>query len=138
MEDLSRKDGSEYSSKLKAGKRRIYFFDVRKTKGEDLFITLTESTRKFNGEGFEKHKIFLYKEDFNRFINELQEAIDYVKTQIPDFDYEQFNRRDEEWANREETLEKEGGFDKGEREKETDSKETDSKESDSSTEEISW
>ena len=133
MEDLSRKDGSEYSSKLKAGKRRIYFFDVRKTKGEDLFITLTESTRKFNGEGFEKHKIFLYKEDFNRFINELQEAIDYVKTQIPDFDYEQFNRRDEEWANREENMDKEGGFDKGEREKETDSKE-----SDSSTEEISW
>lgn len=133
MEDLSRKDGSEYSSKLKAGKRRIYFFDVRKTKGEDLFITLTESTRKFNGEGFEKHKIFLYKEDFNRFINELQEAIDYVKTQIPDFDYEQFNRRDEEWANREENMDKEGGFDKVEREKETDSKE-----SDSSTEEISW
>ena len=132
MEDLSRKDGSEYSSKLKAGKRRIYFFDVRKTKGEDLFITLTESTRKFNGEGFEKHKIFLYKEDFNRFINELQEAIDYVKTQIPDFDYEQFNRRDEEWANREENMEKEG-YEKGNHEKEVDSKD-----GDSNTEEISW
>jgi hypothetical protein len=105
VEDNIRKDGSVYSSKLKAGKRRVYFFDVRKTKGEDLYISITESTRKFNSDGFEKHKIFVYKEDFLRFAKELQESIDFVKQQIPDFDYEQFNRRDEEWAAREENKE---------------------------------
>ena len=47
---------SVYSKKVRAGKRRTYFFDVRKTKGEDYYLTLTESTRKFNGEGYERHK----------------------------------------------------------------------------------
>lgn len=49
---------SVYSVKVKAGKRRTYFFDVRKTKGEDFYLTLTESTRRFNDEGYERHKIF--------------------------------------------------------------------------------
>ncbi len=89
---------SVYSTKVRAGKRRTYFFDVRKTKGEDFYITLTESTKKFNGEGYDRHKIFLYKEDFNRFINNLQDVIDHVKTDLmPDYDYEQFERRQAEW-----------------------------------------
>jgi len=89
---------SVYTSKVRAGKRRTYFFDVRKTKGEDFYITLTESTRKFNGQGYERHKIFLYKEDFNRFQNGLSDAINHVKTELmPDFDYEQYERRQEEW-----------------------------------------
>ncbi|MDG2449893.1 MAG: DUF3276 family protein, partial [Saprospiraceae bacterium] len=58
---------SVYSTKVRAGRRRIYFFYVRQTKGEDYYITLTESTKKFNGDGYNRHKIFLYKEDFNRF-----------------------------------------------------------------------
>lgn len=89
---------SVYSNKVKAGKRRTYFFDVRQTKGEDYYITLTESTRKFNGHGYERHKIFLYKEDFNRFVNGLQDVVNYVKTELmPDFDYEEYERREEEW-----------------------------------------
>ena len=89
---------SVYTSKVRAGKRRTYFFDVRKTKGEDFYITLTESTKRFNGHGYERHKIFLYKEDFNRFQNGLSEAINHVKTELmPDFDYEQYERRQEEW-----------------------------------------
>lgn len=49
-----------------------------------------------NGEGYERHKIFLYKEDFNRFISHLQEAIDHVKTELlPDYDYDEFNHADE-------------------------------------------
>ena len=87
-----------YSRKVRAGKRRTYFFDVRKTKGEDYYLTLTESTRKFNGEGYERHKLFLYKEDFNRFIDNLQDVIDHVKTELmPDYDYDEYTRRHEEY-----------------------------------------
>ena len=95
---------SVYSKKVRAGKRRTYFFDVRRTKGDDFYLTLTESTKRFNGEGYERHKIFLYKEDFNRFIDSLEEAISYVKTELmPDYDYDEFTRRQEEWeAKREE------------------------------------
>ena len=89
---------SVYTSKVRAGKRRTYFFDVRKTKGEDYYITLTESTKRFNGQGYDRHKIFLYKEDFNRFHNGLTEVINHVKTELmPDFDYEQYERRQAEW-----------------------------------------
>lgn len=87
-----------YSRKIRAGKRRTYFFDVRKTKGEDFYLTLTESTRKFNGEGYERHKIFLYKEDFNRFMDSLQEVVEYIKTELmPEYDYDEFTRRHEEY-----------------------------------------
>lgn len=89
---------SVYSKKVRAGKRRTYFFDVRRTKGEDYYLTLTESTRKFNGEGYERHKIFLYKEDFNRFLEGLQETIDHIKADLmPDYDYDEFTRRHEEY-----------------------------------------
>lgn len=89
-----------FSKKVKAGKRRTYFFDVRKTKSDDFFLTLTESTRKFNSDGYTRHKIFLYKEDFNRFMEGLNEAVDHVKSDLmPDYDYEQFDRKHEEWEN---------------------------------------
>ncbi len=112
MEKDSNKFESVYSSKVKAGKRRTYFFDVRKTKGEDFYITLTESTKKFNSNGYERHKIFLYKEDFNRFLSSLNEVVDHVKTELmPDFDYEQYERRQAEW---EASLEKENAEAKSE------------------------
>lgn len=89
---------SVYSSKVRAGRRRTYFFDVKKTKGEDFYITLTESTKRFDGDGYDRHKIFLYKEDFNRFVAGLQDTVDHVKKELmPDYDYEQFERRQEEW-----------------------------------------
>jgi len=89
---------SVYTSKVRAGKRRTYFFDVRETKGKDYYITLTESTKRFNGDGVERHKIFVYKEDFNRFQNGLNDAINHVKTELmPDYDYAQYERRHEEW-----------------------------------------
>lgn len=93
----SNKFESLYSAKVKAGKRRTYFFDVRKTKGDDYYVTLTESTRKFNEEGYERHKIFLYKEDFNRFVDGLQDVIDHVKYNLmPDYDYDEFAKRYED------------------------------------------
>jgi len=95
--DGSKRFESIYSTKVKAGKRRTYFFDVRKTKGEDYYITITESTKKFNSDGYERHKIFLYKEDFNRFTNSLNEVINHIKTDLlPDFDYELYEKRQKE------------------------------------------
>lgn len=89
---------SVFSKRVRAGKRRTYFFDVRKTKGEDFFITITESTRREDGYGYKRHKIFLYKEDFNRFAASLNEVVNHVKTDLmPDFDYEEFDRRQAEW-----------------------------------------
>ncbi len=97
-ENTQRKFESVYSTKVRAGKRRTYFFDVRKTKGNDFYITLTESTRRFDSDGYERHKIFLYKEDFNRFLTSLGDAINHVKTELmPDYDYDEFTRRQAEW-----------------------------------------
>ncbi len=92
---------SVYSKKVRAGKRRTYFFDVRRTKGDDYYLTLTESTKRFNGDGYERHKIFLYKEDFNRFLSSLEEVITHVKTELmPDYDYDEYTRRHEEYEAR--------------------------------------
>ena len=93
-----RRQDTVFSKKVRAGNRRTYFFDVRRTRGDDYYLTLTESTKKFNGQGFERHKIFLYKEDFNRFLTNLEEVVAYIKTELmPDYDYEEFDRRHEEW-----------------------------------------
>ena len=89
---------SVFSKRVRAGKRRTYFFDVKKTRGEDYFITITESTRREDGYGYKRHKIFLYKEDFNRFVASLNEVVNHVKTDLmPEFDYEEFDRRQAEW-----------------------------------------
>ena len=83
---------SVYSKRIKAGKRRTYFFDVRETRGNDYYLTITESRKRFDSDGYDRHKIFLYKEDFNKFLKGLTEAIDYVKTDLmPDFDFDAFN-----------------------------------------------
>jgi hypothetical protein len=83
---------SVYSKRIRAGKRRTYFFDVRETRGNDYYLTITESRKRFDGEGYDRHKIFLYKEDFNKFVKGLGEAVDYVKTELmPDFDFDAFN-----------------------------------------------
>ncbi len=83
---------SVYSKRIRAGKRRTYFFDVRETRGNDYYLTITESRKRFDSDGYDRHKIFLYKEDFNKFIKGLGEAIDYVKTDLmPDFDFDAFN-----------------------------------------------
>ncbi|MDR1115996.1 MAG: PUR family DNA/RNA-binding protein [Tannerella sp.] len=94
MEELTNKtSGSSgdkeivYSKAIKAGKR-IYYLDVRKNLKEDLFIVITESKKNQTKEGesatFEKHKIFLYKEDFNKFIDGINEIMRYIKEQKPE------------------------------------------------------
>jgi hypothetical protein len=83
---------SIYSKRIRAGKRRTYFFDVRATRGNDYYLTITESRKRFDDNGYDRHKVFLYKEDFNKFIKALNEAVDYVKTDLmPDFDFDAYN-----------------------------------------------
>lgn len=91
-ENNEKKMESIYSKRIRAGKRRTYFFDVRATRGNDYYLTITESRKRFDDNGYDRHKIFLYKEDFNKFIKALGEAVDYVKTDLmPDFDFDAFN-----------------------------------------------
>ncbi len=91
-ENNEKKMESVYSKRIRAGKRRTYFFDVRETRGNDYYLTITESRKRFDSDGYDRHKIFLYKEDFNKFIKGLGEAVDYVKTELmPDFDFDAFN-----------------------------------------------
>ncbi|MEO6327658.1 MAG: DUF3276 family protein [Ginsengibacter sp.] len=91
-ENNDKKMESVYSARIRAGKRRTYFFDVRATRGNDYYLTITESRKRFNEDGYDRHKLFLYKEDFNKFIKGLTEAVEYVKTDLmPDFDFDAFN-----------------------------------------------
>ena len=91
-ENTEKKQESVYSKRIRAGKRRTYFFDVRATRGNDYYLTITESRKRFDNDGYDRHKIFLYKEDFNKFLKALTETVDYVKTDLmPDFDFDAFN-----------------------------------------------
>lgn len=99
-ENNEQKIESVYSKRIRAGKRRTYFFDVRATRSNDYFLTITESRKRFNDNGYDRHKIFLYKEDFNKFTKALNEAVDYVKTDLmPDFDFDAFNHDNYEDGN---------------------------------------
>lgn len=126
---------SVYSNKVRAGKRRTYFFDVRKTKGDDYYLTLTESTKKFNGDGYERHKIFLYKEDFNRFMGGLEDALNHIKTNLmPDYDYDEYTKKHKEWEEQRALEEAQGISHKPE----STTTNTESSSSAESEEDISW
>ncbi len=93
---FKRPDGV-HSLKLRAGRRRTYFFDVRTTKSNDYYLTITESKKRFDDDGYDRHKIFVYKEDFNKFLGSLTETIDYVKEELmPDYDFDEFAKRQDE------------------------------------------
>ena len=91
MEEQKKKNGLDmndkeivYSQSIKAGKR-IYYLDVKKSRRDEMFLAITESKKVIMGEGedsqvsFEKHKIFLYKEDFEKFMNGLRQAISFIE-----------------------------------------------------------
>jgi hypothetical protein len=92
-----------FSKSVRAGKR-TYFFDVKSTKGKDLYLTITESKKRFNDDGkffFEKHKLFLYKEDFDKFEEGFREALEAISKlkesgEYPDLKNDNFNEKSEE------------------------------------------
>ena len=86
MEEFEKKESFErediFSKAVRAGKR-TYYFDVKSTKNDDYYITITERKRRYDQEGnfkVEKHKVFLYKEDFDKFSTGLSEVINFIKT----------------------------------------------------------
>lgn len=85
-----------FSKRVRAGKR-TYFFDVKKSntsRGDDFYITITESKKKF--EGYVKHKIFLYKEDFNKFSEAFTQTVNHVKSDLmPEYDFDEYTNREE-------------------------------------------
>jgi hypothetical protein len=89
MEEGFEKNGQDreeiFSKSVRAGKR-TYFFDVKSTKGNDYYLTITESKKRFGEDGkffYEKHKLFLYKEDFEKFAEGLNEAVAHIKSISP-------------------------------------------------------
>lgn len=92
----SKRNDSVFSRKIRAGRRRTYFFDVRTTRGNDYYLTITESKKRFDGNGYERHKLFIYKEDFNKFLSELTEVVDHIKGLMPDFDFDAFAHKYDE------------------------------------------
>lgn len=102
-----------YSAKVKAGKR-TYFFDVKSTRSNDYYLTITESKKRFKEDGFtyEKHKIFLYKEDFNKFLEALNATVNHVKNELmPHVDFSQFDHEPEGEEAAEATASKSNGLD---------------------------
>jgi len=102
MEDFDHTENREdvFSRAVKAGKR-TYFFDVKQTRADQYYITITESKRRFdNGQGkffYEKHKLFLYREDFEKFKNGLNDVISFIETGVipPEREYPESRSRAE-------------------------------------------
>ncbi len=85
-----------FSKRVRAG-RRTYFFDVKTTRKNDYYVTITESKKRSEDGSFIKHKIFLYKEDFNKFSQALQETLGHVKSELmPEYNYDEYLDRDAE------------------------------------------
>ena len=94
-----------HSKVIRAGKR-TYFFDVKSTRNDEYYLTITESKKRFGENGkfsYEKHKIFLYREDFTKFVESLQEVVDFIHDKQP----EELNEEVEPKAEAEEIAEEE-------------------------------
>lgn len=92
LEDVERIDKEDIYSKVVRAGKRTYFFDVKATRRNDFYLTITESKKRIGRDGkfyFEKHKIFLYKEDFEKFAEGLNEVVEYIKTHQPEIDESQ-------------------------------------------------
>ncbi|MEI6174253.1 MAG: DUF3276 family protein [Bacteroidota bacterium] len=103
IENKERERGEIFSRAVRAGKR-TYFFDVKATVGEEYYITITESKRRFNNEQgkffYEKHKLFLYKEDFDKFSLGLSDVVEFIRTgkapERPEVDSEVLSEQSED------------------------------------------
>ena len=116
-QDERREQEIVYSRAIKAGKR-IYYLDVRKARNNDLYLSITESKRR-QAEGeeapsFEKHKLFLYKEDFAHFVEGLQDVIGYVQNELGEIaEREEYVPEQQAEADAEAAANEEGGKRKG-------------------------
>ena len=91
--ETNNKGRDEIFSKVVRAGKRTYFLDVKTTRKNDYYLTITESKKRFNRDGrhyFEKHKVFLYKEDFDKFTENLQEVIDFIKNAVQNQENDSF------------------------------------------------
>lgn len=136
-EDVVRTDKEEIFSKAVRAGKRTYFFDVKATRRNDYYLTLTESKKRFNRDGrfyFEKHKIFLYKEDFDKFTDGLSEVIEFIKNAKPEL-IDDFETDSEEATNEKSQLEETVSKEPKENEEDEEVKDSDKDNSEDSTEE---
>lgn len=98
MKDYKKRENDNiYSKRIRAGKR-TYFFDVKVTSSKDYYVAITERKKKAigNENSYEKHQIFLYKEDFNKFVEALDDTVGHIKKELmPEYDFTQFDRKEE-------------------------------------------
>jgi len=81
-----------YENKVRAGKKRTYFFDIKETRNSGYSLVITESRKRFDDRGFDRTSIYVYQEDINKFTKGLVEAVDYIKTELmPDYDFDRYN-----------------------------------------------
>ena len=89
LEDVERIDKEDIYSKVVRAGKRTYFFDVKATRRNDFYLTITESKKRIGRDGkfyFEKHKIFLYKEDFEKFTDGLNDVVEYIRANQPELE----------------------------------------------------
>ena len=85
--EFEKKEREEIFSRYVNAGRRRYFFDVKATRADDYYLTITESTKQYNDDGtdrYERHRIFLYKEDFDKFTDKMREVMDFIKRERGD------------------------------------------------------
>jgi len=103
FEDSQREERDDVYSKVVRAGKRTYFFDVKSTKNNEYYLTITESKKRAGRDGkffFEKHKIFLYKEDFDKFAEGLDEVVNFIKEKQGDtFEMRHSSEKDEETQN---------------------------------------
>ncbi len=81
-----------YEKKIRAGKKRTYFFDIKETRNSGFSLVITESRKRFDDRGFDRTSIYVYQEDINKFAKGLVEAVDFIKTELlPNYDFDQYN-----------------------------------------------
>ena len=81
-----------YSQKVRAGKKRTYFFDIKEARNNTYSLIITESRKRFDDRGFDRSSIYVYQEDINKFAKGLAEAVDYIKTELlPNYDFDEFS-----------------------------------------------
>ena len=86
-----------YEKKVRAGKKRTYFFDIKETRNNSYSLIITESRKRFDDRGYDRSSIYVYQEDINKFAKGVAEAIDFIKTELlPDYNFDQYDNDYEE------------------------------------------
>ncbi len=96
-ENNEKKFAPVYERKVRAGKKRTYFFDIKETRNSGYSLVITESRKRFDDRGYDRSSIYVYQEDINKFAKGLGEAIDYIKTELlPDYNFDQYDNEYED------------------------------------------